>query len=47
MPIVALTPLIVVPFAYFIEHERPGARSLAGGAVAVAATAALAYFRHG
>ncbi len=47
MPIVALTPLLVVPFAYFIEHERPSARSLAGGAVAVAATATLAYFRHG
>ncbi len=45
MPIVALTPLIVVPFAYFIEHERPSLRSLVGGAVAVAATATLAYFR--
>ncbi len=45
MPIVALTPLLVVPLAYFIEHERPGVRSLAGGAVAVAATATLAYFR--
>ncbi len=45
MPIVALTPLLVVPFAYFTEHERPSARSLAGGGVAVAATATLAYFR--
>ncbi len=45
MPIVALTPLLVVPFAFFIERERPSVRSLAGGAVAVAATATLAYFR--
>ena len=45
LPIVALTPLIVVPFAYFIEHERPSVRSLVGGAVAVAATATLAYLR--
>ncbi len=45
MPIVALTPLLVIPLAYFTEHERPGTRSLLGGAVAVAATATLAYFR--
>ena len=45
MPIVALTPLMVVPFAFFLERERPGARSLLGGAVAVGATATLAYFR--
>ena len=45
LPIVALTPLIVIPFAYLIEGERPGVRSLVGGAVAVAATATLAYFR--
>ena len=45
MPIVALTPLLVVPLAYFLEHERPCVRSLMGGAVAVAATATLAWFR--
>ena len=45
LPIVALTPLIVVPFAYFIEHERPSARSLCGGALAVAAAAVLARSR--
>ena len=45
MPVVALTPLLVVPLAFFIEHERPTVRSLAGGAVAVAATAVLAWFR--
>ena len=45
MPIVALTPLLVVPMAYLLEHERPSARSLLGGALAVAATAVLAWFR--
>jgi drug/metabolite transporter (DMT)-like permease len=45
LPIVALTPLIVIPFAYFMEHERPGVRSLAGGALAVGAAAALARLR--
>ena len=33
----ALTPLLVVPFAYFLEGERPTARSLLGGLLAVAA----------
>ena len=45
LPIVALTPLIVVPFAFVFEHERPSARSLLGGALAVAAAAALARLR--
>jgi drug/metabolite transporter (DMT)-like permease len=45
LPIVALTPLVVVPLAWFFEHERPGARSLAGGAIAVAGAAALAWLR--
>ena len=45
LPIVALTPLIVVPFAYFMDGERPGLRSLAGAALAVSAAAALARVR--
>ena len=45
LPIIALTPLIVVPFAYFFEHERPSIRSLVGGAFAVAAAAVLAKVR--
>ena len=45
LPIVALTPLIVVPFAYFAEHERPSVRSLCGGVLAVAAAAVLAHSR--
>lgn len=42
LPIVALTPLIVVPFAYFAEREHPSARSLLGGALAVAGAVVLA-----
>ena len=47
MPTIALTPLFVVPFAYFLEGERPSVRSLLGGAMAVAAAAALAWVRRG
>ncbi|MBL9137908.1 MAG: DMT family transporter [Verrucomicrobiales bacterium] len=36
LPIVALTPLIIIPFAIRFEGERPSWRSLAGGGVAVA-----------
>ncbi len=42
LPVVALTPLLVVPFAFAFEGERPSARSLLGGALAVAAAVALA-----
>ena len=45
LPIGALTPLIVVPFAFVFEHERPSARSLLGGALAVAAAVTLARLR--
>jgi len=42
LPIVATTPLAVIPFAYFIEGDRPSRRSLVGGAIAVAGAVALA-----
>jgi drug/metabolite transporter (DMT)-like permease len=45
MPIVALTPLIVIPFSRYLENERPSVRSLIGGVIAVAGVAALLYFR--
>ena len=45
LPVVALTPLIVVPFAYFLENERPSTRSLVGGVLAVGAAAVLAKVR--
>jgi len=41
LPIVATTPLVVVPFAYFLDGDRPGKRSLVGGVVAVAGVIGL------
>jgi drug/metabolite transporter (DMT)-like permease len=35
LPIVALTPLVVIPFARWLEGEKPTARSLLGGVIAV------------
>jgi drug/metabolite transporter (DMT)-like permease len=35
LPIVALTPLVVVPFSTYMEGEKPPLRSLIGGIVAV------------
>lgn len=45
MPIVATTPLAVIPLAYLLEGERPGARSLLGGLIAVAGAAGLAMLK--
>ncbi len=42
LPITAMTPLVVVPFTYLFEGDRPGWRSLAGGVLAVAGVIALA-----
>ena len=38
MAIAALTPLAVIPFAWWLEGERPTARSFSGGLMAVAGT---------
>jgi drug/metabolite transporter (DMT)-like permease len=43
LPIVAITPLVIIPFSYYLEGERPTGRSLAGGALAVIGAAALAW----
>jgi drug/metabolite transporter (DMT)-like permease len=43
LPIVAITPLVIIPFSYHLEGERPTVRSLAGGAMAVFGAAALAW----
>jgi drug/metabolite transporter (DMT)-like permease len=43
LPIVAITPLVIIPFSYHLEGERPTWRSLAGGVMAVAGAASLAY----
>jgi drug/metabolite transporter (DMT)-like permease len=42
LPIVAITPIVIIPFARYVEGERPTLRSLAGGAVAVGGAVALA-----
>jgi drug/metabolite transporter (DMT)-like permease len=41
LPIVATTPLMVIPFAYVLEKERPSVRSLMGSVVAVLGAALL------
>ncbi len=41
LPIVALTPLVVVPFSTLMEGEKPPLRSLIGGIVAVAGVVLL------
>jgi drug/metabolite transporter (DMT)-like permease len=45
LPIVATTPLIVVPLSYWIDGERPTRRSLLGGVIAVFGAVALARVR--
>jgi drug/metabolite transporter (DMT)-like permease len=45
LPIVALTPLIIIPFSWRLEGERPSARSLLGGVVAVAGVVGLTFAR--
>lgn len=35
LPIVALTPLVIIPFSRYVEGEQPRKRSLAGGFIAV------------
>ncbi len=41
LPIVATLPLAVIPFAWRFEGDRPGARSVIGGVIAVAGVIAL------
>jgi drug/metabolite transporter (DMT)-like permease len=45
LSIIALSPIAVIPIAFVVEGERPNARSLVGGAVAVAGVVALALSR--
>ncbi|MGI8964884.1 MAG: DMT family transporter [Limisphaerales bacterium] len=41
LPIVALTPLVAIPFAYWLEGDRPEPRSLFGGVIAVVGVVGL------
>lgn len=45
LPIVATTPLVVIPFAYLLDGDRPGFRSVIGGVVAVAGVVGLTLAR--
>ena len=45
LPIVALTPIVIIPFARYTEGERPTARSIIGSIIAVAGAAGLALSR--
>ena len=45
LPVVATTPIVVMPFAFLFEGDRPGPRSLLGGIIAVAGAVALALSR--
>jgi drug/metabolite transporter (DMT)-like permease len=45
LPIVAITPIVIIPFSRYIEGERPTWRSLAGGLVAVIGAVLLALVR--
>ena len=42
LPIVALTPLVIIPFAGYLEGDRPTVRSLLGGVIAVIGAVLLA-----
>jgi drug/metabolite transporter (DMT)-like permease len=42
LPIVATTPIVVIPLAMLVEGERPRLRSLVGGAIAVLGAVTLA-----
>lgn len=41
LPIVATTPVLTIPFAYFINRDKPSLRSIIGGVIAVAGTIAI------
>jgi drug/metabolite transporter (DMT)-like permease len=42
LPIVATTPIVVIPFAWWLEGDRPEPRSFFGGLIAVTGAVALA-----
>jgi drug/metabolite transporter (DMT)-like permease len=42
LPIVALTPLVIIPFSGYVEGDKPTVRSLLGGVIAVIGAVLLA-----
>lgn len=45
LPIVATTPIVIAPLAYWLDGDRPTRRSLVGGVVAVAGAVGLSVFK--
>ena len=45
MTILATTPIVVIPFAFLFEGEKPGPRSRFGGVIAVAGAIGLTLAR--
>jgi drug/metabolite transporter (DMT)-like permease len=45
LAIIAITPIVVIPFTFFLEGERPTLHSLVGGAIAVAGVVILTLSR--
>ena len=45
LPIVALTPIVIIPFSRYLEGERPTVRSILGSIIAVGGATALALSR--
>jgi drug/metabolite transporter (DMT)-like permease len=45
LAIIAITPIVVIPFAYIFEGERPSLHALVGGVIAVAGVIALLFSR--
>ncbi len=43
LPIVATTPVVTIPLAYWIDGDRPSKRSIVGGVIAVGGAATLAW----
>jgi drug/metabolite transporter (DMT)-like permease len=45
LPIVAITPVVIIPLSLIFERESPSRRSIAGGIIAVLGAVALAMIR--
>ncbi len=45
LSIIAMTPVVVIPFAYVLEHERPTWQSLVGALIAISGVIGLVAFR--
>ncbi|MSR66386.1 MAG: DMT family transporter [Pedosphaera sp.] len=45
LPIIATTPLVVIPFAIYMKEEKPTLRSLIGGVIAIIGVIGMVKFR--